>query len=123
MRVVDLIRRKRDSGALSPKKLNFLIDGYTHGTIPDYQMAAWLMAAWIRGLNRRRIGGLDRGDAALRRSARIWSDLPGRKVDKHSTGGVGDKTSMILAPIVGGGWASGADDQRPRTRPHRRNAR
>ena len=70
MRAVDLIRRKRDSEALSPDEIRFLIDGYTRGTIPDYQMAAWLMAAWIRGLNPGELAALDRGDAALGRSAR-----------------------------------------------------
>ncbi len=79
MRAVDLIRRKRDSGALSPDEIRFLIDGYTRGNIPDYQMAAWLMAAWIRGLNPRRTGGADRGHAALGRSARFLRDLPGRE--------------------------------------------
>ncbi len=102
MRAVDLIRRKRDSEALSPDEIRFLIDGYTRGSIPDYQMAAWLMAAWIRGLNPGELAALTE---SMLHSGEVLdlSDLPGRKVDKHSTGGVGDKTSLILAPIVAAG--------------------
>ena len=58
MRVVDLIRRKRDSGELSAEEIKFLIEGYTHARIPDYQMSAWLMAAWMRGLNDAEIAAL-----------------------------------------------------------------
>jgi pyrimidine-nucleoside phosphorylase len=102
MRVVDLIRRKRDSGELSAEEIKFLIEGYTHARIPDYQMAAWLMAAWIRGLSAAELAALTE---AMLHSGKVldWSDLTARKVDKHSTGGVGDKTSMILAPIVATG--------------------
>jgi pyrimidine-nucleoside phosphorylase len=102
MRAVDLIRRKRDSGEHSREEIDFLISGYTHGEIPDYQMAAWLMAVWIRGINRSEIASLTEamlGSGHVLDLARI----PGRKVDKHSTGGVGDKTSLILAPIVAAG--------------------
>ncbi len=99
MRAVDLIRKKRDSGEHSREEINFLISGYTRGEIPDYQMSAWLMAAWIRGLNRGELASLTE---AMLYSGEVvnLSDLPGKKVDKHSTGGVGDKTSLILAPIV-----------------------
>src|SRR5579864_8167780 len=102
MRVVDLIRRKRDSGELSSEEIKFLIEGYTHGRIPDYQMAAWLMAAWIRGLSAAELAALTE---AMLQSGKVldWSDLPGRKVDKHSTGGVGDKTSLVIAPIAAAG--------------------
>jgi len=102
MRAVDLIRKKRDSGEHSREEINFLISGYTRGEIPDYQMSAWLMAAWIRGLNNAERASLTE---AMLYSGEVvdLSDLPGKKVDKHSTGGVGDKTSLILAPIVAAG--------------------
>jgi pyrimidine-nucleoside phosphorylase len=102
MRAVDLIRKKRDSGAHSREEIDFLISGYTSGDIPDYQMAAWLMAAWIRGINRSELAALTE---AMLCSGQVLNlaRIPGGKVDKHSTGGVGDKTSLILAPIVAAG--------------------
>ena len=102
MRAVDLIRKKRDSGEHSREEIDFLISGYTRGDIPDYQMAAWLMAVWIRGLNPAESAALTE---CMLYSGEIvnHSDLPMKKVDKHSTGGVGDKTSLILAPIVAAG--------------------
>jgi len=102
MRAVDLIRKKRDAGEHSRDEINFLISGYTRGEIPDYQMSAWLMATWIRGLSRAEIAALTE---AMLHSGEVVSfpEIAGQKVDKHSTGGVGDKTSLILAPIVAGG--------------------
>jgi pyrimidine-nucleoside phosphorylase len=102
MRAVDLIRKKRDSGEHSREEIDFLISGYTSGDIPDYQMAAWLMAAWIRGINRSELAALTE---AMLCSGQVLNlaRIPGRKVDKHSTGGVGDKTSLIIAPIVAAG--------------------
>jgi len=102
MRAVDLIRKKRDSGELSRDEINFLVSGYTREEIPDYQMAAWLMAVWIRGLNKAERTALTE---AMLYSGQVLnhSDIPGMKVDKHSTGGIGDKTSLILAPIVAAG--------------------
>jgi pyrimidine-nucleoside phosphorylase len=102
MRAVDLIRKKRDSGEHSREEIDFLISGYTRGEIPDYQMSAWLMATWLRGLSAAEITGLTE---AMLHSGEVISfpELPGKKVDKHSTGGVGDKTSLILAPIVAAG--------------------
>lgn len=102
MRAVDLIRKKRDSGEHSREEIEFLISGYTTAKIPDYQMAAWLMAAWIHGLNRSELASLTE---AMLFSGQVLNlaHIPGKKVDKHSTGGVGDKTSLILAPIVAAG--------------------
>ena len=102
MRAVDLIRKKRDSAEHSREEIDFLISGYTRGEIPDYQMASWLMATWIRGLSGAEIASLT--EAMLHSGEVItFPELPGKKVDKHSTGGVGDKTSLILAPIVAAG--------------------
>lgn len=102
MRAVDLIRKKRDAGEHSREEIDFLISGYTRGDIPDYQMSAWLMAAWLRGLNAAESTSLTE---AMLYSGEVLdlSSVPGKKVDKHSTGGVGDKTSLILAPIVAAG--------------------
>ncbi|HTP67598.1 MAG TPA: thymidine phosphorylase [Dongiaceae bacterium] len=102
MRAVDLIRKKRDSGEHTREEIYFLVNGYTRGDIPDYQMAAWLMAAWMRNLSPAETTALTE---AMLRSGEVFdhSDLPMKKVDKHSTGGVGDNTSLILAPIVAEG--------------------
>src|SRR5712692_1820510 len=102
MRVVDLIRRKRDAGELTREEIEFLIVGYTRNEIPDYQMAAWLMAVWLRGMIQAEIAALTE---AMLHSGQVldFSDLPAKKVDKHSTGGVGDKTSLIIAPVVAAG--------------------
>lgn len=96
---VSLIRKKRDGGQLLEEEVNFLIRSYTRGDLPDYQMSAFLMAAFLQGLDDSEAAALT--DAMLH-SGKVLdlSDLPGCKVDKHSTGGVGDKLSLILAPVV-----------------------
>src|ERR1700678_2659789 len=99
MRAVDLIRKKRDGGELSREEIEFLISGATHERVPDYQMAAFLMAVVWRGMTRAELAALT--ESMLNSGSVLdWTDLPAAKVDKHSTGGGGDKTSLILAPIV-----------------------
>jgi pyrimidine-nucleoside phosphorylase len=99
MHVTDLIRRKRDGGELERNEIEFLINGYTRDSIPDYQMSAWLMAVLLRGMTRAELAALTE---SMLNSGQVldFSELPAPKVDKHSTGGVGDKTSLVLAPVV-----------------------
>ncbi|HXZ81190.1 MAG TPA: thymidine phosphorylase [Terriglobales bacterium] len=99
MRVVDLIRKKRDGGEHSWEEIQQIVNGYTAGTIPDYQMAAWLMAVLLRGMSQAESAALT--DIMLHSGEVLdFSELPAKKVDKHSTGGVGDKTSLVIAPIA-----------------------
>jgi pyrimidine-nucleoside phosphorylase len=99
MRTVDLIHRKRDGEELSPAEIQYLVDGYTRGEIPDYQISAFLMATFYSGMTDREVSVMTESMVSSGSTVDL-SGIPGVKVDKHSTGGVGDKTSLICSPLA-----------------------
>ena len=99
MRTVDLIQRKRDGEELSQDEIRFLIEGYTQDRIPDYQMSAFLMATFYKGMTDAEVTSMTSLMVSSGQSIDL-STIPGVKVDKHSTGGIGDKTSLIAAPLA-----------------------
>lgn len=99
MNTIELIRKKREAKSLSTEEIEYMIENFVTRKIPDYQFASFLMASFINGLNKKETSALTK---SMLYSGKVLdlSEIPGIKVDKHSTGGVGDKTSLIIAPIV-----------------------
>jgi pyrimidine-nucleoside phosphorylase len=99
MRAIDIIARKRDGMALSAEEIDFFVQGFTQGAIPDYQVSAWLMTIFLRGMDRQETIDLTMSMARSGKQLDL-QDIAPFVVDKHSTGGVGDKTTLVVAPLV-----------------------
>ncbi len=99
MRAVDIIIKKRDKKTLSPEEIKFFINGYTRGDIPDYQASAWAMAVLLNGMTPQETTDLTLAMAHSGDILDLTSVVP-IAVDKHSTGGVGDKTTLVVEPLV-----------------------
>lgn len=99
MRMVDLIQKKKQGESLSEEEIKFIVEGYTKGNIPDYQMSAFLMSVYFKGMNKKEIADLTLAYVNSGEQADL-SAIKGIKVDKHSSGGVGDKISLIAIPLV-----------------------
>lgn len=99
MRMVDLIEKKRDGSVLTREEIRYIIQGYVNGEIPDYQISAWAMSVFFKGMNTEEIAELTQAMVESGEQLDL-SGLGGRFVDKHSTGGVGDKTTLLLSPMV-----------------------
>lgn len=120
MRMVDIISKKRDGKALSTEEIQFFIDGYTNGEIPDYQASALAMAIFFQDMNDQERADLTMAMVGSGDTIDL-SAIEGIKVDKHSTGGVGDTTTLVLAPLVAKSWRTGCKDVWPWLRSYRRN--
>lgn len=99
MRAVDILAKKRDGGTLTSTEIRWIVDGFTHGDVPDYQMSAFLMAVYLRGMTRQETVDLTLAMADSGEKLDL-SDISDYWVDKHSSGGVGDKTSLVVLPLV-----------------------
>lgn len=122
MNIVDIIEKKRDFEGLSEDEINFFVTGYSRGDIDDYQISALLMAIYLNGMSITETRHLT---MAMLNSGEVldFSHLEGAKIDKHSTGGVGDKPSMIIGPICAALGGQSSDDCWQRFRAHRWHAR
>src|SRR5215204_3254245 len=102
MNAVDIVVKKRDGGELSPEEIDFFVQGYTRGRIPDYQAAAWAMAVYFQGMSDAETTALTQAMAASGEQLDLHDSVPAGSVivDKHSSGGVGDKTTLAVGPIV-----------------------
>ena len=119
MRIYDLIAKKRDGGTHTREELEAIVNGFVSGEVADYQMAAWMMAVYLRGMTNEETAELT--DVMAHSGVMVdLSPIPGIKVDKHSTGGVGDKTTLVIAPIVAACGVKIAKMSGRGLRPHRR---